>query len=89
MLRPLLLLLAGLLLVLISISWLQGTWLATARRERTQHTHRRTPGEKLAAQLRGPWSRTIIAAGGVVAGFILCLVGAVELLALLAQVELR
>jgi hypothetical protein len=82
MLRPLVLLLAGLLLVLSSISSLQVTWRFSARRKETQHSQHRTASEGLAARLRGPWPRTIIAAGGVLAGFVSCFSGVAELSAL-------
>ena len=84
MLRPLILLLAGLLLVLVSIYLLQVTWLSGINRQQMQHPLERTPRKRLSAQLRGRWPRTIIAAGGVLAGFVLCFVGFGELLALAA-----
>ena len=89
MFRSLVLLLAGLLLVLTSLSFLQATWLPGSGREKTRRTHRPPRGDGLSARLRGPWPRTIIGAGGVLAGLILCFVGAGELFAVLAQSRLQ
>ena len=89
MVRPLVLLLAGLLLILISIASLQTTWLPRLWRETGRHARPRTRGGRSDMRLRGPWLRTIIAAGGVLIGFILCLLGAGELLVLMGQAELH
>ena len=89
MVRPLIFLLAGLVVVLISTASLQTTWLPRLWRETGRHARPRTRVGHSDLRLRGPWLRTIIAAGGVLIGFILCLLGAWELLMFLRQAELH